>query len=243
MSITVSPGVDGCVLTVAGVLDGTTYMPLRDAIVKAALDEPCSVVVDISDMVIRDESALAVFVNARWQISEWPDVPIGLVCAQQHGLNALRRNGVARYVPVYATLQSAITGLVTQGERNYRRRARATLPARKSSARRCRELVGEWLTAWSRADFIHVARVVATELVENALADTASKFRFRLEADGSTVAVAVQHASTALATRPEPVGDPVSAIDMIVASSRVWGSYTTAAGKTVWAVLGPENRF
>ncbi len=37
-----------CVLTVDGVLDNSTYLSLRDAVIKAALDEPRAVLVDVN---------------------------------------------------------------------------------------------------------------------------------------------------------------------------------------------------
>ena len=112
-----------------------------------------------------------------------------------------------------------------------------------SSIRRSRELTTEWLTAWSRTDFIHAVSSVATELVELALVDAGNAFSLRMESDGSTVAVAVQHVDVARTRLRESVDDAVSALDLVAANCRVWGSYTSAAGNTVWAVVGPENRF
>lgn len=243
LRIKASVQADACVLTVDGVLDETTYVPLRDAIVEAALDEPRAVVVDVTGLVVRDEAAWAVFTSARWQVAEWPDIPIGLVCAHDQGRNAVRRNGITRYVPVYPTLQSAVTELPADALRRYRRRKQAALPAVKSSASRCRTLTSEWLTAWSRTDFIHAVSIVVTELVEIALAETNSPFSFRLETDGSTVAVAVQHLGIFKTIRRESLDDNVSGLELVAANSRVWGNYTSAAGNTVWAVVGPENRF
>ena len=94
---------DACVLILDGELDATTYIPIRDAIVKAALDEPHTLVIDVTRLTVREEPAWAVFTSARWQIAEWPNVPIGLACAHEHGRNALQRNGITRYVSVYPT--------------------------------------------------------------------------------------------------------------------------------------------
>jgi hypothetical protein len=234
---------DARVLTVVGVLDDTTYVPLRDAIVKAALDEPLAVIIDVNKLTVRDDPAWAVFTSARLQVAEWPDIPIGLVCVHDHGQNALRRNGITRYVPAYPTVQRALAELAADGLRRYRRCARATLPGVKSSIRRSRELVAQWLTAWSRTDFIHAVSIVASELVEVALADTDRVLQLRLETDGSTVAVAIQHAGTSTALRRESAGETVLGLDLVAASCRVWGSYTSVIGETIWAVLGPENRF
>jgi hypothetical protein len=234
---------DARVLTLDGVLDGATYIPLRDVIVKAALDEPLAVIIDVTALTVREEPAWAVFTSARWEIAEWPDVPIGLVCAHDQGQNALRRNGITRYVPAYPTPQSAITELLDDGLRRYRRRVRASLPPMSGSIHQSRELTAQWLTAWSRSDFIHTMSIVATELVETALADTDRPLCLRLETDGSTVAVAVQHVSMTKPLRLESAGQTVSGLDLVDANCRVWGSYTSSAGITVWAVVGPENRF
>lgn len=230
------------VLTIDGLLDDSTYLPLRDAIVKAALDEPHAVIADVNGLTVRDDPAWAVFTSARWQVAEWPDVPVGLVCAHDQGKNALRRNGITRYVPVYSTVQSAVRELAVHGLRRYRRRARADLPAAKSSIHRSRELVAQWLTAWSRIDFIHAVSIVVTELMEMTVADTESGLALRLETDGSTVAVAVQHVGMTKTLRGDAAGD-VTGLDLVVANCRVWGAYISAAGNTAWAVLGPENRF
>jgi hypothetical protein len=144
------------VLTLVGALNATTYGPIRDTIVKAALDEPDSVVIDVTGLSVREDPAWAVFTSARWQIAEWPNVPLAMVCAHSQGRNGAQRNGITRYVPMYATLESALAELSADGLHRYRRRSRASLPSQRSSIRTCRELTTEWLTEWARTDFIHV---------------------------------------------------------------------------------------
>jgi hypothetical protein len=118
-----------CVLTVSGVLDGTTYIRLRDAIKMAALDHPRAVLVDVAGLVVVGDSAWAVFPATSWYFSDGPDVPMGLICNTIDGRRALCRNGVDRYVPAYWTLEAAIAELADaeRGPR-YRRRAHAELP-------------------------------------------------------------------------------------------------------------------
>lgn len=232
------------VLTVDGLLDETTYRPLRDAIVKAALDEPDAVIADVNALAVPNDPAWAVFTSASWQVAEWPDIPIGVVCAHAKGRNALRCNGITRYVPVYPTLESAVAELPADALRRYRRRVRASLPPVTGSIHRCRDLAVQWLTEWSRTDFIHAVSIVTTELVETALTNTDYDFALRMETDGSTVAVAVQHVDIQRAGRHRADdSDTVSSLRLVAANSRVWGRYTTARGNTIWAVVGPENRF
>ena len=234
---------DSHVLTTDGVLDSTTYRELLDVIVKAALDEPRAVIVDINKLAVREEPAWAVFTSARWQVAEWPDILIVLVCAHENGRNSLLRNGITRYVPVCATMESAFDELTADGARRYRQRARDWLPANRNSIPRCRELTVQWLTTWSRADFIQAVSAVATELVETVLTDTDGKFLFRVESDGSTVSVAVQHRGAVPHPRRRSDQDQVSGLDLVAATSRAWGRHATASGNTIWAVVGPENRF
>jgi anti-anti-sigma regulatory factor len=84
------------VLRVTGVLDSATYRELRDAVIKAALDEPRAVLVDVNYLVVPSESAWSVFTSARWHVSTWPDVPILLVCDDQVSRRAIIAIGPSR---------------------------------------------------------------------------------------------------------------------------------------------------
>jgi hypothetical protein len=232
------------VLTARGVLDDTTYLSLRNAIIKTALEEPAAVVVDVTELEVPAVSAWAVFTSARWHVGRWPETPIGLVCEHPSGRDAIARNGVARYVRVYPAISAAINALASANPPRYRRRARADLPATAVSMRRSRELVKEWLTAWSLTELIPVTKVIVTAFVENVLQHTDSRPCVRLESDGETVTVAVEDASPIPAgVREVLAGEhPPSGLRIVGALCRTWGNTPTPTGKTVWAVIGPENR-
>lgn len=228
------------VLHPCGVLDSSTYRSLRDRIIKAALDEPKVVVVDITELSVPAESALAVFTSARWHVNVWPEVPIVLVCAHAAGRSAIARNRVAAYVPVYPSVDAAMVRL--DDTPRLRRRARAELPATLPSLQRARELVMEWLTAWRRPEMIPTAKVVVTTLVENVLKHTDSPPGLRLEYNGVTVIIAVNDNSHTHAGPREngPSAGPTG-LQIVAALCRAWGNAPTPTGKTVWAVIGPEN--
>lgn len=232
------------VLSVKGILGNTTYRSLRDEIIKAALDQPDAVIVEITELTVPVDSALAVFTSASWHVGRWPEVPIVLVCTHSRGRNALHRNGVPRYVPVFATVESAVDALSRAGSPRYRRRARAQLPANAASLHRARELVEEWLTAWSQTDSISVAKIIVTSLVENVLEHTDSSPDIRLETDGRSVTVAVSDTSPIPAALHEDTGASTTSLGLriVAALCRAWGNAPTPSGKTVWAVIGPENR-
>jgi STAS domain len=231
-------------LTVRGTLDSTTYRSLRDQIIKTALDEPKAVIVDVTHLDVPAESAWVVFTSARWHVAKWPEVAIMLVCGDPAGRSAITRHGVARYVPLYPSVRAAVDAASCAISPPPRQRARAELPAQLTSLRRARELVTDCLTAWSQPELIPVTKVVVTAFVENVLQHTDSSAGVRLEFDGSAVTVAVEdgsHLPAGLREDPKPYAVP-SGLHIVSALCRAWGNAPTSSGKTVWAVIGPENR-
>jgi hypothetical protein len=240
----VTDGSGSCVLVTEGVLDGSTYLGLRDAVVKAALAEPRGVIVDVTALLVPASSAWSVFTSARWHVSTWPDVPVLLVCAHGEGREAIRRSGITRYVPVLADVSAAVHALDDRSQPT-RRRARAELAPVYGSLRYSRRLVHDWLTVWSLRELIPVAATVTTVFVENALVHTASAPVLILENSGDLVTIAVEDTSAAVPQRREdPLlgADIVSGLAIVAALCRRWGSSSTPNGKTVWAIIGPENR-
>jgi hypothetical protein len=243
LTVGAEPADGATLLTVDGVLDTTTYRPLRDHIIKAALEEPAAVLVDVSDLFVPTESALAVFTSARWHVGSWPEVPIMLVCAKKAGRSAITRNGVARYVPVHPSVEAAVATLPAYAQQ-HRRRAQAALPASPSSLKQSRELVEDCLTAWAKPELVVAAKVIVTSFVENVLQHTDSAPDLRLETNGETVTVAVGDGSRMPPSLSETrmAADAPTGLRIVDAVCRVWGNAPTPSGKTVWAVIGPENR-
>lgn len=230
-------------LTMDGVLDSTTYLSVRDAVVKAALDAPALVVVDVSRLQVPSPSAWSVFTSARWLVVQWPDVPIALVCSHVAGRRALARNGIVRYLPVYGGAMAAVDAMAGT-VRPDRRRVRQTWPASPSAVASVRGFVSHWLHVWSLGDFAVTAGVVSTVLIENVLRHTASDPNVRLETDGVTVTVAVadQCSVPAGVSEDAEADGKLSELQIVGALTRVWGNTPTSDGKVVWAVIGPENR-
>ena len=142
------------------------------------------------------------------------------------------------------TVDEAMAALSSDAPWRHRRRVRADLPADLSSLRRSRDLVEEWLTAWSHADLIPAAKVVVTTFVENVLQHTDSQPAIRLETDGSAVTVAVADGSRQppSLTENSTATDRPTGLKIVAALCRMWGNAPTPSGKTVWGVIGPENR-
>ena len=235
---------DVLVLKVAGVLDETTHRSLRDAIIDAALDEPSAVLIDVNELFVPSESGWSVLTSAHWYVSTWPDVPILLVCARPQRRLAIARCGVARYVPVYPTDESALD-TVAAGSSHRRRRARTQLPVDAVSIGLARASITDRLTAWAQGDLIPVAGTVATIFVENVLAHTDSAPILIVESYQDTVVVAVEDGSRIPAGRHEDTdhgAEVVSGLAIVSALCHAWCSIPTSTGKTVWAIVGRDSQ-
>ncbi len=235
---------DSAVLRADGVLDSSTYRSLRDSVIKAALDEPQAVIVDVDGLAVPSPSAWSVFTSARWHVNIWPGVPILLVSNDIRKRSAIAGCGVARYVPVHPTCDAA---LLAAGDFCWhsRHRGSAQLPRDRAAKRLARAMIDEWLTAWSCDPLITVAGTVATVFIENVLEHTGSAPVLIVESCQDTVAVAVEDSSQRPAIRHEDTGcgaDLVSGLAIVSVLCRAWGCTPTSSGKTVWALVGSENR-
>jgi anti-anti-sigma regulatory factor len=233
-----------CLLTVEGVLDTTTYLKLRDSIIKVALDEPRAVLVDVNGLDVPSSSAWSVFTSARWHVSTWPDIPVVLISGRAEHQSTIARTGVTRYVPAHTSVDAALATL-SDDRRGARRRIRAELPATLASLRAARALVADCLSAWSQAELTPVAMVIVNVFVENVLQHTVSQPVVVVESGGTSVSISVRDDNVAPAVRHEDPyrgGDPVSGLAIVASVCRAWGSMPTSSGKAVWAVVGPENR-
>ncbi|UXA08395.1 sulfate transporter [Mycobacterium sp. SMC-2] len=233
------------ILVADGVLDSSTYRGLRDIVIKTALDEPRAVIVDVDRLAVPTASAWTVFTSARWHVSVWPDVPVLLVCSDPRVRGAIVAGGVARYVPVHPSRESALRAAHSRSMQ-VRRRARSALPRSRGGLGLARALVTDWLTEWDSRPVIPVAATVATVFVENVLEHTESAPVLIIESFGDDVTVAVEDGSDQLPGRHEDAergAENVSGLAIVSALCRAWGATPTSTGKTVWALVGRENRF
>ena len=112
----------------------------------------------------------------------------------------------------------------------------------------CARLANSWPSGWRPGpdvELIPVATVVVNVFIENVLQHTASAPVLALESDGAAVTISVQDDSSIPAARhedPRRGGDWVSGLAIVASVCRAWGSTPMPSGKTVWAVVGPENQ-
>lgn len=232
------------ILVADGVLDSSTYRTVRDAVIKAAIEEPRAVIVDVDRLSVPAASAWTVFTSARWHVSIWPDVPILLMCADPRVRRVITKGGVARYVPVHPTRESALRAIRGRSL-ELRRRARTELPRSRASLGLARVVVSDWLGEWDIREVIPVAATVATVLVENVLDHTDSAPVLIVESYRDVVTVAVEDGSDRLPGRHEDAyrgAEVVSGLAIVSTLCRAWGSTPTSSGKTVWALISHDNQ-
>ncbi|MBD0860375.1 sulfate transporter [Gordonia sp. zg691] len=230
------------VLVVSGVLDSSTYLEVRDAVVKAATDAPECLIVDVRELRAPSSSAWSVLTSAAWLVREWPNVPIAAV-ADQIRMRELIRGGITRYVPAYSSLDSALDHIGDHQATRVTHRTRTTVPRYIGSpVAAARGIVVDTVEGWN-IDYSALASLLTTILVSNVLAHTHSDPDIRVEVHGNTrLIVAVSDESADLPLRAEDTSGhtPVaSGLALLTSLTRHWGCTPTAGGKTVWAVAGP----
>jgi hypothetical protein len=216
-----------------GVLDLTTYVPLRDKLLKCAVEEPRAVVVDVDALEVPTDAVLAVFSAVGVKVSEWPGVPILLVAADAGDRAKLARCAVSRYVPVHANIAEALAAV---DDPPARRRVLVQLPHRPTSAMSARQFVQYTCTRWRCNQITADATLAASELVENAVQHTGSEPRLRLELRSRRLTLAVYDDDP----RPLPRHSGAEQLGLFIVDrlSTAWGCMPTlAGGKVVWAVL------
>jgi anti-anti-sigma regulatory factor len=229
------------VLHPRGTLDSQTYLLLRDTIIKAAIDAPLGVVVDLDDLDVPAPSAWAVLTSARWDVSRWLDLPVLLLTQSPELRDTLRRNGITRYCPCFLDMAEAESAAYRGVD--VRHRAKTVLPLDGGSAW-CRRFVRETLARWSLDSYRTPALVVATELVENAIQFGRGEPTLRIEYHSRRLTIAVGDDNPDVPVRREAADGTttISGLGLVTTLSSAWGSSPSASGgKIVWAVLGPDT--
>lgn len=242
LTISASRSGGACLLAPAGLLDSTTYLSVRDSIVKAARRAQRR---DHRGNPTRRANGFGLGGVHQCVLARWAGRTCRL-CWSVSGLPAGTPSSVTASADIsrYTTVASAPAALLRSDLPPVRERARMPLPAQPSSAAQARRLAAMWLTTWGMQKYLPTVHTVVTVFVENVLAHTDSAPVLRIESAGELVTVAVEDAGTVPAARHERSDDiapVVSGLSVVAALNPRWGNVPTSTGKTGWAVIGPEN--
>jgi hypothetical protein len=229
------------VVTVSGTLTLDSYPDLRDGLLKIATDAPDSMVADIQDLRIDDDTLASVFSVVAMRISDWPSIPFALVSTRPEHLALLASRAVDRFVAVHADIGTA------ERERDNppRRRAVQLLAPTTGASALARQFVTRVCAEWGVPEHEEDAQLIVTELVENTVRHTVSAPRLRLELRRGILTVSVGDDDPRAAVLHERLSavEAGLGLQMVAQVARVWGcSRSWSGGKVVWAVLTRRGR-
>ncbi len=118
------------------------------------------------------------------------------------------------------------------------RELRVELPLEPQSAGSARRLVTEALAQWGQDEHIMWAKLVATELVTNAVLHARTSIELVLRMDACLrLEVSDQDPRAAILLDSSPLSSAGRGLKLVAAASTRWGSTPTPNGKTVWAEI------
>src|SRR5215217_4849019 len=228
----------GCVvLTLAGRLDLGAAPWLQRAILKQLAEPPPAIICDLAQVEAIDPLCAGVFTSIRHPALGWPGTALVLCGTRPAAAEVLVQLGVARFLPMYPSLDEA---LANARARPQRLRARLTLGPVLTAAAAGWQFVAEVCGQWGLQALAEPAALVASELVTNAVVHAHTALELRVELRGSRLQVAVHDQD------PDPVGllaakdgtDRGLGLAIVDQVAKAWGvRQEGAGGKTVWCTL------
>jgi anti-anti-sigma factor len=232
---------EATIVRLAGELGLRSVPQVRSALLKCLADEPSGVIVELDGTTVAAPVALGVFQTLARRAAEWPGVLLALAVREGPVRDLLRRSALDHVVPTFPSVAEALRSL---GGRPPRRHAEVDLPADGTSAALARRFVTETCVAWHLAGLADDARVVASELVENAVRHGNSRALVRLELRRGVLTIAVRDDHPAPPEHRDVGVAPTGGrgVFMVSAIARTWGfTPTWGGGKVVWAVLATPH--
>ncbi|MFI1991709.1 STAS domain-containing protein [Actinoplanes sp. NPDC020271] len=223
------------VVRIRGDLCSATAPKVRATLLKCLVGRPDAVVVDLAETAVPEPIALSVFGAVCRQAAMWPGTPLllSVPSAEVAGWFASGRFG---RMPVFATTDEAL-GAEPGEELPWL--ADSLLPVGGAAAH-ARRLAVEACERWNLAHLTDPARIVAGELVTNAVlhAQTLIDLRFTLGRRYLLIAVRDGSYEIPRAAEVSPL-DPAAPRGLFLVGqfARRWGTIPAEGGKVVWAGL------
>ena len=237
LAIDVAPAGRATVVRLTGELGLGTVGQLRSTVLKCLADEPSALIVELDRATVAAPVALGAFGPLARHAAQWPGVLLTLAVSDGSMRELLRHTALDHVVLTFGSVAEAVRSL---GRPPPRRRVERELPANTGSGVLARRFVTEACSAWQVEGLVDDARMVTSELVENAVLRGRSHPQLGLDLRRGVLTIAVRDDDPA---RPEWQTVGLSATDgrdvfMVDAVARSWGySPTWGGGKVVWAVL------
>jgi LuxR family maltose regulon positive regulatory protein len=225
------------VLTVAGRLDLAAASQVQRAILKQLAEQPPAVICDLSQVEAIDPLCAGVFTSIRHPALAWPGTALILCSTRPAVADLLLRQGVARYLGMYPSLDQALANV---DARPRWLQERLALGPVATAARDGRAFVREVCGRWGVQGLADPAALLASELVTLAVAHARTELELRVELRGPRLQVAVRDQD------PDVLGllvaneesDRRLSLLIVDQMATAWGARRDGAGgTTAWCTL------
>ena len=226
------------VISPSGVLAVATAPQLRTLLFKTLADQPDAVIVQLQDLVLAKAYTLSVFTAVALQTADWSGIPLILVAGRQNDRAVQLQSAViARFIPVFADLTSALASIRNPPRRQL---TRLRLPPVPNSAGVARRFVAATCELWRCEDVSEDAVAIVSELIANVVRHARTDAELRLELRRRLLTVAVSDGDPVFPVRrpPSPTWESGLGLGIVTQLAAAWGaSQTSTGGKVVWATL------
>jgi hypothetical protein len=213
----------------------TTAPLVRAALVKSLVERPDALVADLTGLVVREPSALSVFSLVIRQAAIWPGTPL-LITAPDPEVRRRLSGGSYGRLEVFGSVAEA---LAAPAEQRIPYLSEALLPVR-GAVRRARELAVDACGRWELGDRADAARLIAGELVTNAVEHAQTMVDLRFSLGRRYLVIAVRDGSTVPPQLDRSAPSDLTTgrgLHLVDALAHRWGTLLTVDGKVVWASL------
>ena len=206
---------------------------------------PSAIIADLHDFGDPDGASVPLWLSQRESAAELAP-PVQLVlCVPTATMvsHRLRRVGLHRHLPTYATMPEARAAV--RGGAPPSDVLQLRLPPEGASASRARDLVAEACATWDLPYLLHPASLIISELVSNAAEHAGTNMLVTVSRRGAGLHLSVRDGDP----RPPQFLDPPPALDepghglrVVHAYAAAWGSMPARIGKVVWATVRQRRR-
>ncbi|MEU7755210.1 STAS domain-containing protein [Micromonospora sp. NPDC049101] len=223
------------VVRLRGALDLGTMRSVHKALNDALVEQTEALVVDLTEVDVRDRLALSVFAATARRAEEWPAVPVVLCSPSPVVERWLAETATCRVVPVSPDCAEAtrVAGAMST------LRMRARLEPVAGACRRARELVTDACARWNLPDASGPAALVLSELVGNVVRHAGTPMQVTVTLRRPYLHLAVVDGSRAQARPGETDlrAEGGRGLLLVRELTQRWGSVPAGQGKAVWAML------
>jgi anti-sigma regulatory factor (Ser/Thr protein kinase) len=229
--------VDGlAVLTLRGDLRGDTVAQARGVLRKLLWDHG-PLVVAASGLTASQPTSLMVFPTELTEAGGWPRARLVILNPKWAVAAALRSVGVTEMIPLASSWDHATTLIRVRPPRV----SRVTdLPADPAAAVIARSAVEEACADWDITGLVPRAKLVADELVANAVQHARTPSVLALTLTPRSLHIAVRDRAPADGATLKRLSDPPHpghGLRLVAGIAAHWGVHPSPDGKTVWAAL------